>query len=579
MEDRYGVIADFDQNGMDDFKDGLDLNTISTKFDPYKPNAPILGYSAETGYTITIGTQTHKVYMTYGGTGDWKQRYAVKINTTTDGETADYYISPVQYNDKTDGYTSYHPEDWYDGSNMPIVWDTKAQASTNSRSLAKGCSGCHTTGLAVTQDMNGEWIMSGAGVETEADYAAFNNIFDVDGDGDLDQINTACEVCHGAGSEHAATTDKTKIVNPSNLTAEQANNLCGMCHNRGKSKPNNTFGFPFNDQDLTGWVVGDLVADIFTDGGGDWPDGKTSKSHRQQFLGFNESSKPSFEFHMVTCYECHDVHNTEKHHIRAELVETDSLDQEIVVATANDDNTLCLACHATHGPFADIPVEWVADYANNVAAIGAIVSDHTFHPYDPETSGASRCSKCHMPKTAKSAVAYDIHSHSFEPIAPEKTLDLAMPNACAVSCHMAEGFTFGIDFSGDNIEDWTEATDIALADTLMYYYGPGGVLWDTMPSSVAYSDIAVPETYALQQNYPNPFNPSTKIAFDVGQTGHVKLAIYNMLGQNVATLVDEPVAAGSYVREFHGGGLSSGIYMYRIEVNGFTSVKKMLLTK
>ena len=130
-----------------------------------------------------------------------------------EGESADYYITPVQYNDVTDGYTTYHPEAWYDGSNMPIVFVTKAEASANSRSLAKGCSGCHTTGLELEQDMNGEWLMSGAGVENEADYADFNNVMDIDGDGDLDQINTTCESCHGPGGEHAAAGDKTKIIN------------------------------------------------------------------------------------------------------------------------------------------------------------------------------------------------------------------------------------------------------------------------------------------------------------------------------------------------------------------------------
>ena len=143
-----------------------------------------------------------------------------------------------------------------------------------------------------------------------------------------------------------------------------------------------------------------------------------------------------------------------------------------------------------------IPVEWVADYDNHIADISPIVSAHTNHPYDPEGTGASRCSKCHMPKTAKSAVNYDIHSHSFEPIAPEKTKIFEMPSSCAVSCHMDAGLSFGIDFTGTSVGDWTEPEDIALADTLMYWYGPGGVWWDYVVS-VEKSDLEIPQDFNL----------------------------------------------------------------------------------
>jgi hypothetical protein len=582
LEDKFGVVADYDNNGVDDFKDGLDFNTISSAFDPYKPNAPVLGYSPATGYTVTIGSWTHKVYLTYGGTGYWKQRYAVKINTSSEGETADYYISPVQYNDVPKGYAAYHPEDWWDGSNLPIDYATKMDvAAGHGHSLAKGCAGCHTTGLVMQQDLNNEWIMSGAGVENEALYTTFNNIMDIDGDGDLDQINTACEVCHGPGGDHVTSSNPADIINPANLTAEEANNLCGMCHNRGKSKPNNTFGFPFDDQNLTGWMVGDLVADIFTDGGGDWPDGKTSKSHRQQFLGFSESSKPTFQFHMVTCYECHDVHNTEKHHIVTEIVEQDSTGADITVATQNDNNTLCLACHATHGPFADIPVEWVADYDNNISNIAPIVSAHTNHPYDPEASGASRCTKCHMPKTAKSAVNYDIHSHTFEPIAPEKTKVYQMPNNCSVSCHrdIENGamplWNIGVD---QNLGDWTEATDIALADTLMHWYGPGGIWWDHVVS-VEVANSEIPDVYALSQNYPNPFNPATQINFSVPEASVVKITVYDIVGSEVEVLVSEFLEAGNYNANWNAASYSSGIYFYRMQTSSFVQVKKMILMK
>lgn len=475
MENLYGVINDYDQNGVDDFHDGLDFNTISSAFDPYKPNAPVLAYSAQDGYTITIGTVTHKVYLTYGGSGLYKQRYGVKINTS-EGETQGIYISPIQYNEKTHEYVLYHADAWYDGSNQPVYTgsSTLAEAATNSRSLAKGCSGCHTTGLTLDQNTSGEWIAHGGAIDPATLGSYDNNVFDLDGDGTLEQINTGCERCHGPGGDHASTGDKTKIINPADLTTAEANNLCGMCHSRGHSLPNGTFSFPYHDDTMQSWTVGEFVSDIYSDGGGYWGDGVQSVKHHQQFYDFYQSSKPTFAFHEVRCTECHDVHNTNKHHIVDSIVEEDANNQPITIATDNDNNTLCLACHATHGHFADISKEMVADYATNEAAIGDIVMKHSRHTWDPtnqnSTGGASRCSKCHMPKIAKSAVAYDIHSHTFDPVAPEKTLEFQMPNACAASCHNKSAYTFGVDMSADTFSDWSEDTDMMLAEELHFWY-------------------------------------------------------------------------------------------------------------
>jgi hypothetical protein len=88
-----------------------------------------------------------------------------------------------------------------------------------------------------------------------------------------------------------------------------------------------------------------------------------------------------------------------------------------------------------------------------------------------------------------------------------------------------------------------------------------------------------PIEYKLAQNYPNPFNPSTKINFSLREEGLVTLKVFNILGQEVATLVNDFKTAGNHSVNFDAGKLSSGIYLYKIDSNGFTQTRKMMLLK
>jgi len=93
-----------------------------------------------------------------------------------------------------------------------------------------------------------------------------------------------------------------------------------------------------------------------------------------------------------------------------------------------------------------------------------------------------------------------------------------------------------------------------------------------------------PSEFELSQNYPNPFNPETKIEYALKKTGHVTLYIYNVLGEKVKTLLDQDQPAGFYQinwdgKNDNGKPISSGIYLYKLEVNGFSEAKRMLLLK
>jgi len=89
----------------------------------------------------------------------------------------------------------------------------------------------------------------------------------------------------------------------------------------------------------------------------------------------------------------------------------------------------------------------------------------------------------------------------------------------------------------------------------------------------------VPVKFALDQNYPNPFNPTTQISFSIPRASNVKLTVYNMLGQEVSTLVNGYRTAGSYTVNFAGSKLASGVYLYSLKAGNFSDVKKMVLLK
>ncbi len=83
----------------------------------------------------------------------------------------------------------------------------------------------------------------------------------------------------------------------------------------------------------------------------------------------------------------------------------------------------------------------------------------------------------------------------------------------------------------------------------------------------------------MSQNYPNPFNPATKISFAVPKAGNVELKVYDILGREVATLVNEVKQPGIYNVDFNASNFASGIYFYTMKSGDFTAVKKMVLVK
>jgi hypothetical protein len=125
------------------------------------------------------------------------------------------------------------------------------------------------------------------------------------------------------------------------------------------------------------------------------------------------------------------------------------------------------------------------------------------------------------------------------------------------------------------VEWWVSARfvcpEITIESTSHFHFYP--------PSAVSGEEVALPKEFALHQNYPNPFNSTTMIRYDVPQAGQVRLSIFNLLGQEVARLVDARQLAGSHTITWDAAALPSGLYLCRMEAAGFVQTRKMMLLK
>jgi hypothetical protein len=112
-------------------------------------------------------------------------------------------------------------------------------------------------------------------------------------------------------------------------------------------------------------------------------------------------------------------------------------------------------------------------------------------------------------------------------------------------------------------------------------FGPVNVFYNSEQLITGIEPIGntIPDKFELNQNYPNPFNPTTNIKFSIPNAGAVKLIVYDALGKQVKELVNGNYGAGSYIVDFDAASLATGVYFYRLETNGFTDIKKMMLIK
>jgi len=101
----------------------------------------------------------------------------------------------------------------------------------------------------------------------------------------------------------------------------------------------------------------------------------------------------------------------------------------------------------------------------------------------------------------------------------------------------------------------------------------------SLVNNVEAREVVAPSFYQLQQNVPNPFNPATTIRYSLAKAGFVTLTVFNLMGQEVATLVNSPMPSGNFTVNFNAAHLSSGIYFYRLQADDFSAIKKMIVVE
>ncbi len=153
--------------------------------------------------------------------------------------------------------------------------------------------------------------------------------------------------------------------------------------------------------------------------------------------------------------------------------------------------------------------------------------------------------------------------------------------------------SYGVYVSNDNGTNWMQKNEglghlsvFALIIQNGYVYAGtsgGGVYKRAVSELLSIQPVSgqIPEKYSLSQNYPNPFNPSSKIKFDISGTSSAQtlLSVYDLLGREVAVLVNEKLLPGEYEVYFSGASLPSGVYYYKLSSGDFTETKKMVLIK
>jgi hypothetical protein len=354
------------------------VNNHSITLDPYLFT---LSQDSEDNLQITIqGTNTYTIDKIYGG-HFWKENYITKIGTQN-------FVLPLAWSLKEQDFILDETQiaNWFDANNNVIT-------PTSSTSYEQNCLGCHVSGFKISYDQNK--ITSQSTAKATLPY--------------LDD-HVSCERCHGPGSTHIdkAQTGQTDsslyIVQPRYLSVKNNLQVCGQCHAKGTAKKFTATTIPYPvDENGNSYQPGDNLDDYLNYDDNNWADTTYSKGFHQEYSDYKNTKHATNKRYQLRCSDCHDGHASLKQPAQ--------------------NNTLCLGCHR----LTDFP----STYSIQV---------HTQHSYDPDNSGASRCTGCHMTKTGSVAHQSDVGGHGFVSLNPKTSLSQLqegkdpIPNPC-ITCH------------------------------------------------------------------------------------------------------------------------------------------------
>jgi photosystem II stability/assembly factor-like uncharacterized protein len=157
---------------------------------------------------------------------------------------------------------------------------------------------------------------------------------------------------------------------------------------------------------------------------------------------------------------------------------------------------------------------------------------------------------------------------------------------------MYAGTDSGIYLSRNNGINWSNISSdlpyvciksLAINDLYLFVGTNDGGVWrrslQDILTSVADSKSIPPSSFMLEQNYPNPFNPTTTIEYSIPKQSHITIKVYDLLGREITTLVNEEKSPGSYEVKFNGSSFTSGVYLFRMQAGSFSQTKKFMLLK